>query len=224
MGKLLTLKERPIKLEAYDIAVHQGSSPTAAKIVFKEGKPIKKDYRHYHLEKREEGNNDFAMMKEVIQRRIKGNEPLPDVFVVDGGKGQVSIFTKVLEDFGFFTPVVGIAKAKGRGKADERLILPNRKNPCFLKKYPELLRILIPMRDEAHRFSRRLHHKAEKKRMFFDWLGSVKGISVQKRKEILKQLKTTPTELGQKSVEEIAILLDVKENIARQVLERLREL
>ena len=138
LGKLLALKQRPVRLEAYDVAVHQGSSPTAARIVFEEGKPIKKDYRHYHLKEREEGNNDFAMMKEVIERRLKSADPLPDVFVVDGGKGQVGIFIKALEDFGLSTPVVGIAKAAGRVSGEERLIIPNRKNPCFLKKYPEL--------------------------------------------------------------------------------------
>ena len=80
------------------------------------------------------------------------------------------------------------------------------------------------MRDEAHRFSRRLHHKAEKSRVFGDWLDSVKGIGPQKRKEILANLEMTPMELGQKSVEEVAKLLGVKESIAERVLARIREL
>ena len=222
LGTLLELKKRPVVLEAYDIAVHQGNSPTAARIVFVEGKPDKNEYRYYHLKEREEGNNDFAMMREVIGRRLKGHSPLPDVFVVDGGKGQVGVFVKVLETAGFSIPVVGIAKAPGRAKSEERLILPHGKNSCLLKRYPELLKILIPMRDEAHRFSRKLHHKAEKDRMFSSWLDSVKGIGAQKRRDILRRLDLSPEELAEKNVKEVAELLGVKEETARDVLAKLK--
>lgn len=225
---LLSLRERPITLECYDIAIFQGSSPTAAQIVFKEGAPVKKEYRHYHLEQRPEGNNDFAMMEEVIQRRLKhGN--LPDVFVVDGGKGQVSSFIKILEENNVAVPVCGIAKSKmisGEMKftqqeihhSEERLIIPGRLNPYYLNKCKPLFRILTQMRDEAHRFSRRLHHRKEKGRVVQSWLDQVEGIGPKTRNKILKDLKKTPQELKKLSAQEIAKELGVSLKIAKNIL------
>jgi excinuclease ABC subunit C len=173
---LLGLKERPVVLECYDIAIFQGSSPTAAQIVFHDGKPDKKKYRHYHMQELPEGNNDFAMMKELITRR-SDNGALPDVFIVDGGLGQVNIFKEVLKELNIPIPVIGIAKSKviktKEGfshseikKSEERLIIPGRANPYMLHLNRSLFKIIVQMRDEAHRFSRRLHHKEEKKRVF----------------------------------------------------------
>lgn len=172
---LLLLKERPVVLECYDIAIFQGSSPTAAQIVFHDGKPDKKNYRHYHLAERPEGNNDFAMMRELIIRR-SDNGSLPDVFIVDGGLGQVNIFREALKELNINIPVVGIAKSKNiktkEGfksedikKSEERLIIPGRSNPYFLNQNRALFKIIVQMRDEAHRFSRRLHHKEETHRV-----------------------------------------------------------
>jgi excinuclease ABC subunit C len=172
---LLKLKQRPKTLEGYDVAIWQGKSPAASQVVFYEGAPDKKAYRYYHLAERPEGNNDFAMMREVFLRRLKyGN--FPDVFVVDGGKAQVNTVVKVLQELDIDVPVVGIAKARdlSRGnykaeeisKSEERLIIPGRSNPYILNKCPSLYRIIVQLRDEAHRFSRKLHHKAEEKRLF----------------------------------------------------------
>lgn len=172
---LLGLRERPVILECYDIAIFQGKSPTASQIVFHDGKPDKKAYRHYTLMEREEGNNDFAMMHELITRRID-NGKLPDVFIVDGGLGQVNVFREVLKDFKIQIPVIGIAKSKvvrtkdsfkqeEIKRSEERLIIPERKNPYFLSQNKSLFKIIVYMRDEAHRFSRKLHHKHETKRV-----------------------------------------------------------
>jgi excinuclease ABC subunit C len=173
---LLGLKERPVVLECYDVAIFQGSSPTAAQIVFHDGLPDKKKYRHYHLQELPEGNNDFAMMRELIIRR-SDNGALPDVFIVDGGQGQVNIFKEALRELNIFIPVIGIAKSKvirtkdGFSRSDikrseERLIIPGRMNPYMLNQNRSLYKIIVQMRDEAHRFSRRLHHKEENKRVF----------------------------------------------------------
>ncbi len=173
---LLSLKERPVILECYDIAIFQGKSPTASQIVFHNGVPDKKNYRHYHLEERPEGNNDFAMMKELIIRR-SDNGNLPDVFIVDGGIGQVNVFKEALKELKIDIPVVGIAKSKVKKskegfqsekikRSEERLIIPGRINPYLLHQCRPLYKIIVQMRDEAHRFSRRLHHYQEKKRIF----------------------------------------------------------
>lgn len=224
LKELLELKERPRILECFDVAVFQGSSPTAAQIVFHDGKPEKSAYRHYHLEERPEGNNDFAMMKEMLERRLKhGN--FPDVFIVDGGKGQVSIFQGVLKELEIEIPVVGIAKAKNKGggeKTEERLVIPGRINPYALSKNRSLFRIITSMRDEAHRFSRRLHHHQEKKRVVTSWFDQISGIGPVMRKRILSKLDRGPNEIKQMSVEEICEWLGVKREMAQKISEQVR--
>ncbi|MEH0861989.1 MULTISPECIES: excinuclease ABC subunit UvrC [Halobacteriovorax] len=226
LKELLKLKETPKILECFDVAIWQGKSPTASQIVFRDGKPDKTQYRYYHLEERPEGNNDFAMMREVLARRLKKGK-LPDVFIVDGGKGQVSSFLAVLEDFELDIPVVGIAKIKTSksetfkdkevSSSDERLIIPNRINPYILKKTPSLMRIVVQMRDEAHRFSRKLHHKKEKDRIFTSWFDDIEGIGEKTLKTIHENMDLTLKELAQLSLIEISHKLNVKESIAERI-------
>ena len=226
LKELLSLKERPVYLECFDVAIFQGSSPTASQIVFHDGKPDKKSYRHYHLEERPEGNNDFAMMKEMLQRRVKHGK-LPDVFIVDGGKGQVSMFLEVLKECELNVPVCGIAKSKVNKttsfrdtnieKTEERLIIPGRSNPYILTRCKSLFRIVTQMRDEAHRFSRRLHHKQEKKKLFSSWLDQVEGIGPKTKREILKRLDITKAELAAMDVDEIEQYLMVKRSVAQAI-------
>ena len=225
LGELLGMRERPKTLECYDVAIFQGSSPTAAQIVFEEGKPDKKRYRHYHLQERPEGNNDFAMMEEVLSRRIEHGD-LPDVFIVDGGKGQVSSFEKVLEEKGIDIPVCGLAKSKVKGsfkdndikKSEERLLIPGRINPFFLNKNKSLFKIMTQMRDEAHRFSRRLHHKGEKKKLFSSWVDQIEGVGPKTKEKILKNLTISKEELAKKSVDELIEQLKVSRKVAQNIL------
>lgn len=229
LKELLSLKERPVTLECYDIAIFQGQSPTAAQIVFKDGKPDKKSYRYYHLTEREEGNNDFAMMSEVLQRRLD-NGDLPDVFIVDGGKGQLGAFLKVLEEASIDIPVCAIAKAKAKGdfekekieRSEERLFIPNRTNPYYLAKNKSLFKIITQMRDEAHRFSRKLHHKAEKKRTFGSWVDQVEGVGPKTKEKILSQIEHSPTDIARMEVDEIVEKLGISPKIARNILKVLR--
>lgn len=173
LQELLNLKERPMTLECFDVAIWQGKSPTASLIYFHEGKPDKKHYRYYHLQERPEGNNDFAMMQELFSRRLEHGD-FPDVFVIDGGLGQVNAVTQILKEKNVDIPVVGIAKSKTESdiqnaeinKSEERLVISGRLNPYVLAKTPSLFRIIVQMRDEAHRFSRKLHHHAESVRLF----------------------------------------------------------
>ena len=219
LKELLGLKERPIVLECYDVAIFQGSSPTASQIVFYDGAPVKESYRHYHLEERPEGNNDFAMMREVLDRRVKKGK-LPDVFIVDGGKGQVSAFLGVLKDKKISIPVVGIAKSKSKNgtRSEERLIIPGRVNPYILKKNKSLLNIIVNMRDEAHRFSRVLHHKTEKKKLVKSWLDEVPGIGPKTREKILKKMDKTQEEIMDMGMFEIKDYFKITEKIANNIL------
>ncbi|MDA9189662.1 excinuclease ABC subunit UvrC [bacterium] len=215
---LLSLKERPVLLECYDVAIWQGSSPSASQVVYHLGVADKSAYRFYALKERPEKNNDFAMMKELIARRIKhGN--LPDVFIVDGGKGQVSSFKAVLDEHEITIPVVGIAKAKTKdnSRTQERLIIPGRLNPYILNKNRSLLTLITSMRDEAHRFSRVLHHKKEKKKFIATWIDEVSGIGPVTRGKILKNLTQTKEELKNLSAQEISSALDISQKIAKNI-------
>ncbi len=174
LQSILDLDNAPKRLECYDIAVWQGKSPTASQVVWESGALKKDDYRHYTLLERVEGNNDFAMLAETLNRRLE-HDLLPDVIIVDGGLIQVNVAQKILVERGLNIKVVGIAKERVKNtgsdkrlnvqKTQERLYLYNQKNPIILKKYPELMKVMVLLRNEAHRFARKLHHAHELKRL-----------------------------------------------------------
>ena len=229
---LLGLRERPRILECYDVAIWQGKSPTASQIVFEEGKADKAKYRYYHLEELPEGNNDFAMMREVISRRI-GHGNLPDVLVIDGGVAQVNTVTAVLDELKVSLPVVGIAKSKDLTtgnlratevvKSEERLVIPGRLNPYILTKCPSLFKIIVSMRDEAHRFSRKLHHKAESRRVLATWVDEVKGLGEEGKKKVLANLSMTQKELKEYSVNDLMNYFGLKSPQAKALRAYLHE-
>lgn len=232
LQELLNLKERPRLLECYDIAIWQGQSPAASQIVFEEGKADKARYRYYHMQTRPEGNNDFAMMEEVISRRISHGK-LPDVFVVDGGVAQVNTVTAVIRENNLDIPVVGIAKSRDLSRGDfkskdvdrseERLVIPGRSNPYILNKCPSLFKIIVSMRDEAHRFSRKLHHKAESKRTMSTWIDDIVGLGLESKKKILSNLTMTKDELRGMNVTDLGNLFGLKSPQAKALWEHLQE-
>jgi excinuclease ABC subunit C len=232
LKELLGLRERPRLLECYDVAIWQGQSPAASQVVFEEGRALKEKYRYYHLQTRPEGNNDFAMMREVISRRVDNGE-LPDVFVIDGGVAQVNTVVEVLKELNLEVAVVGITKskdltsgdyhAKQVSRSEERLIIPGRSNPYILSKCPSLFKILVSMRDEAHRFSRKLHHKAESKRVISSWLDEVKGLGEDTKKKILSQLTLTPQELKDYSVNDLMNYFGIKAPAAKALWSHLQQ-
>jgi excinuclease ABC subunit C len=229
---LLNLRERPRILECYDVAIWQGQSPTASQIVFEEGKPLKQKYRYFHLEIRPEGNNDFAMMREVITRRVAHGD-LPDVLVIDGGVAQVNTVIAVLNEMKIELPVVGIAKSKDLTtgnlratevvRSEERLVIPGRLNPYILTKCPPLFKIIVSMRDEAHRFSRKLHHKAESKRVISTWVDEVKGLGEEAKKKVLTNLTMSQEELKEYSVNDLMNFFGIKSPQAKALRAYLNE-
>ena len=225
LGELLEMRERPVLVECYDVAVWQGRSPTASQIVFYNGLPLKKSYRHYHLKMRPEGNNDFAMMEEVLTRRLKkGN--LPDVFIVDGGRGQVNTFLTVLREQKKSIPVAGIAKAKWGGtekQVVDRLIIPQRKNAYVLSKNQALFRLMVHMRDEAHRFSRKLHHKALHDFQFKGGLEMVPGVGPKTKKKILSRLENNLSELKDMDENKLQDILGVDSLLAERIRDYIKK-
>lgn len=224
LKELLNMEERPHLIECFDVAVWQGSSPTASQVVFEDGRAARDLYRYYHLKERPEGNNDFAMLKEAMGRRVD-NGNLPDLFVVDGGISQVNSIKLILDEARINIPVVGIAKARNLSgdQGHERLIIPGRANPYLLAKNSILYRIMIQMRDEAHRFSRKLHHKAEKSRLFSSWLDDIDGIGPKIKEKILKRIdvgnKDILTQLSNMSVEEIKVFLGLSEQLCQNIFD-----
>jgi excinuclease ABC subunit C len=175
MKKDLRLKDFPRHIECFDNSNIQGDYPVAAMSVFRNGKPSKKEYRHYNI-KTVEGPDDFASMEEVIYRRYKRmlDEALtlPDLIVIDGGKGQLSSAMNSLEKLGLNgkIPVIGIAKKL------EEIYYPGDSAPLYIDKKSETLRIIQQMRDEVHRFGITHHRKRRSKGVVKTELSEIKGI------------------------------------------------
>jgi excinuclease ABC subunit C len=191
MMKDLRLTEEPRHIECFDNSNFQGDYAVSAMTVFKDGKPSKKDYRHYNV-KTVEGPDDFATMEEVIYRRYKRvleeNEPLPQLVVIDGGKGQLSAALNSLEKLGLRgkLAVIGIAKRL------EEIYYPEDPIPLYLDKKSETLRIIQQIRDEAHRFGITHHRKRRSKGTIKTELTNIKGISdltAQKLLSVFKSVK-----------------------------------
>lgn len=173
--KDLRLHEMPVHIECFDNSNIQGTFPVAAMVVFKNGKPAKNDYRHFNI-KTVEGPNDFASMEEVIYRRYKRlldeNQSLPQLIIVDGGKGQLSSALKSLEKLELRGKIgiIGIAKKL------EEIYYPDDSLPLYLDKKSETLRLLQYLRDEAHRFGITHHRKKREKNTIKTELTEIKGI------------------------------------------------
>lgn len=189
MQKDLRLTEEPRHIECFDNSNFQGDFAVSAMTVFKDGKPSKKDYRHFNV-KTVVGPDDFATMEEVIFRRYKRvleeNESLPQLIVIDGGKGQLSAACKSLEQLNLLGKVgiIGIAKRL------EEIYYPGDSIPMYLDKRSESLKIIQQIRDEAHRFGITHHRNRRDKGTLKTELSSIKGISEKTSEKLLTEFKS----------------------------------
>lgn len=160
----LHLTKEPTRIEIYDISHTHGTNPTGAMVVFEEFKMKKDAYRVFHI-RGVSTMDDTASMAEVLRRRVAGKKlgPIPDLFVIDGGKGQLSAVTRVLKELQVERDVIGIAKGEKRRKMEDLVYLPNRKNPLRLPKSSPVFKELLKMRDEAHRFAIASHKRWKRK-------------------------------------------------------------
>lgn len=168
----LHLPKLPHRIECFDISNTQGEDSVASRVVFVDGAPDKNLYRRYKI-KTVEGANDFASMKEVLGRRFSHDESMPDLVVVDGGKGQLSQAVAIMDELGVQgVSVVGLAKARTESdfqasevkSSNERIFIPNRKNPVPLLPHMSAYKLLVHVRDEAHRFAITYHRSLRHKR------------------------------------------------------------
>ena len=200
--EILNLPKVPRIIEGFDISNIEGTDATGSMVYFLEGRPYNKNYRHYNIQTKSTPD-DVAMMKEVINRRyrmiLKKNLTLPDLILVDGGKGQLNAGFRVLKDLGIEgIPIIGLAKRF------EEIFVPNQKEPIILPRNSNLLKIFQRVRDEAHRFAVKLHKKQREKRVKRSILDDIKGVGPATRNKLLRHFgsvdlikKATPEDLTQ---------------------------
>lgn len=200
--KDLRLKDLPVHMECFDNSNLQGSFPVSACVVFKNAKPNKKEYRHFNI-KTVEGPNDFASMYEALTRRysrlIEQKYSLPQLIVIDGGKGQLSSSVKALKDLGIYgkVAIIGIAKRL------EEIFYPEDNLPLYLDKKSETLRVIQHMRDEAHRFGITHHRNQRSKGTIASKLTEIKGIGNETAAELLRTFKSV-ARIKKSTLDEIA--------------------
>jgi excinuclease ABC subunit C len=167
----------------------QGSNPVAACVVFKNGKPNTKEYRHYNI-KTVEGPNDFASMEEVVFRRytrlINENKSLPQLIVIDGGKGQLSSAVTALDKLNLRgkISIIGIAKKL------EEIYFPGDSVPIYINKNSQTLKVIQHLRDEAHRFGINFHRDKRSKEFIISELNTINGIGEKTTQKLLKDFKS----------------------------------
>jgi excinuclease ABC subunit C len=189
LQKDLRLTELPAHIECFDNSNIQGTNPVAAMVCFMNGKPSKRNYRHFNI-KTVVGANDFASMYEIVSRRYKRlleeNQPLPQLIIIDGGKGQLSSACQALKDLGIYgkMAIIGIAKKL------EEIYFPEDEVPLHLNKKSESLRFIQQIRDEAHRFAITFHRDKRSKNSIQSSLEQIEGIGEKTMTKLLQHFKS----------------------------------
>lgn len=189
MRRELHLEREPRHIECFDNSNLQGTNPVASCVVFRDGKPSRKEYRHFNI-KTVEGPDDFASMREIVRRRysrlLEEGAELPDLIIVDGGKGQLSSAYSVLKELGIEhrVPIVGLAKRL------EEVFYPNDPEPYYLSRLGEPLKVVCHIRDEAHRFGITFHRKKRSLNFLNSEISEIKGVGQKSANELFKHFKS----------------------------------
>jgi excinuclease ABC subunit C len=198
----LHLAELPLHIECFDNSNFQGSFPVSAMVCFRDGVPSKKDYRHYNV-KTVEGINDFATMKEVVYRRYKRlldeEQPLPQLIIIDGGKGQLSAAMESIENLKMDTAVTVIGLAKN----EEEIFFPGDTESIKLAMNGDSLKLIRYIRDEVHRFGITFHRNKRSKGTFKNELEAIKGIGRNTATQLLQTFRSVKN-VGEASEDELS--------------------
>lgn len=211
LKKYLKLEKLPRVIEGYDISNISGKFAVGSKVSFRDGKPDKKKYKHFKMET--PGPNDFAMMEELLTRRLKmiESDPEPDLIVIDGGKGQLGMACGVLENLNLtHIPIIGLAKEF------EEIYLPNSKRPIIIPKNNKALHLLQQVRDESHRFAITYHRKLRSKNISESSLDDIAGIGQKRKLNILKAFGTIEN-VKKASIDELAEIEGMNKKTAENV-------
>ena len=212
---LLSLPRQPHRIDAFDISNLGGSMAVGSMVVFQDGKPEKSEYRRYRI-RTVEGQDDFAMMREVITRRfrraLEEQTPLPDLVLVDGGKGQLNAALAALEDLGLEDkqPIIGLAKKF------EHIFLPGESDPIILSNRDAVLHLIQRIRDEAHRFAVAYHRKLREKKTTVSVLDHISDIG-PKRKQSLIQHFGSIDRIREASIDELRGVKGITQKIAEDI-------
>ncbi len=219
VARSFNLESLPYRMECFDISSFQGSHPVASRAVFMGSEPDKTLYRHYRI-RDIQGQDDFAMMEQVLTRRLCSSEIKPDLLIIDGGKGQLGICCKVLARLGLSSlPVVAMAKPKGT-KGD-RFFLPGRKDAIILPPRSQALRLMQQIRDEAHRFAVK-YHKHLRGKNISTALEDIPGIGPKKARSILMHTAHVP-EISRLKREDLKGCKGLTEKDVTHILQFVRE-
>ncbi|MBU1983795.1 excinuclease ABC subunit UvrC, partial [bacterium] len=210
----LGLPQLPREIVAFDISTLQGTDKVASMIVFRDARPAKSFYRRFRI-KTVEGMDDYACMREAVSRRFlrvqKEGQPLPDLILIDGGKGQLAAAMAALSELGITDcPIIGLAKRL------EEVYKPGDSEPLFIPRTSSALRLLQQVRDEAHRFAITYHRQLRNKRSLKSLLDEVEGVGPARRKALLSRFGTVKA-LCEASLEEIAAVPGVPRSVAESV-------
>ena len=226
LRKALKLGVTPRRIECYDISTLQGAKPVGAMVTFEGGVPNKSRYRRFAI-RQVEGQDDFGMLREVLLRRFKRGieeNDLPDLVVIDGGKGQLNVALAVFKDLGIEDlAAVGMAKSRSQGEGDrspERFVLPGRANPLVLPQNSPVVHLMVRIRDEAHRFAITYHRKRRKKGTLRTSLMDIPGIGPARARTLLNNVGSL-ARIRDLSVKELAALPGFSEALAKRVKEHL---
>ncbi len=231
LQQYLNLAEPPVRIECYDVSTLQGTNTVASMVVFVKGVPRKSDYRRFKM-RQVKGQDDFASMQETLRRRFKRMKDagyqlkespgkkdeynawslLPDLVIVDGGKGQLNAVLEVLDEFDLrdAVPIVGLAKR------EEELFIPGQSESVLLPRNSQGLYLVQRIRDEAHRFAVEYHRKLRSKRGIASQLDQIPGIGPRRRQRLLKTFGSIEA-IRQASVDELAAVPGMTQGAAEQV-------
>ncbi len=229
LQEILRLETAPFRIEAYDVSNFQAGETVGSLVVFEGGRPHKRDYRRFKM-KWTEGPNDYAMLQEMLRRRfaqarseqdrLDQDKPivpkwsiLPDLLLIDGGRGQLNAALEVLFEYNQSIPAVGLAKR------EELIITPSSPEPLALPRESHALRLLQRLRDEAHRFANTYHQKLRERRIVFSVLDEIAGIGEKRKRDLIRHFGSV-RQIRQASVDQIAEVIGPK--TAQKVFDYLR--
>lgn len=217
LAEALDLPRLPRRIECYDNSNIQGTSPVASMVVFNDGRPAKKEYRRFSI-KTVTGADDFASMKEVLGRRFRRAKDaesqdegkwttLPDLVIVDGGKGQLNAAVEALDEVGMQVPICGLAKEQ------EEIFLPGRSESVLLPRDSQALFLVQRLRDEAHRFAITYHRNTRRKSAFKSQLDDVPGVGPARKKALMKHFGSIKA-MRAATIEEMTQVEGINESVA----------
>ena len=205
--------DRPLaRMDCFDISHNQGSETVSSMVVFRYGSPSKKDYRHFKLQSTEGKPDDFKSMQETVYRRYKEYEDLPDLIIIDGGKGQLSAALKVIRGLGLDIQVISLAEK------NEEIFLEGQSESIYLERESPALHVIQHIRDEAHRFAITYHRKRLRKKNLVSVLDNIAGIGPGRRKALWKAFASLEA-MKAASVEDLAAVDGMNRPAAEKVYE-----